>query len=225
VNPLEPRAAYARWAASYDAENAVSSLDALGLGFLSPSVKRAALLDAGCGTGRRLVFAGENRPRRAAGVDLVYEMLAAGRRDPARPRTTAQADVRALPFSSAVFDLVWCRLVAGHVDHLGPLYGELARVLAPGGRAVVTDFHPAAARAGHTRTFRDGTGAPGAVAHAVHEPPAHEAAARDAGLQFDARVDLCIGDEVKPFYESAGALDRLATDRGLPLVLAFRFLK
>jgi malonyl-CoA O-methyltransferase len=225
VTPLRPSNAYARWAGTYDEENPVSTLDALALDFLSPPLSGLSLLDAGCGTARRLVFPAAGRPRRACGVDLVLAMLRAGRCHPERPRATAQADVRSLPCRAGAFDVVWSRLVAGHLPDLGPFYREVARVLTRGGRAVVTDFHPTAARAGHTRTFRDAAGEAGTAAHTIHEPARHEAAARESGLRFDARMDLGIGGEVRGFYETAGALDRFAAERGLPIVLAFRFSK
>lgn len=142
-----------------------------------------------------------------------------------RPAPAAAADVRALPFPSGSFGVAWCRLAAGHVPDLVPFYRELSRVLEGGGALVVTDFHPEAARAGHTRTFRDPAGATLTVAHTVHEPATHEAAAASAGFRFDARLDLPPLENVKVFYEKAGALSRWEADRALPLLLAFRFLK
>jgi len=163
--------------------------------------------------------------RRAVGVDLVPEMLQAGRaRRPAGPPLVA-GDVTALPLRDGSFDLVWCRLVAGHLPALDGLYRELARVCRPDGCVVVTDFHPAAARAGHDRTFRDAAGRVRAVEHHVHDPEAHERAAAAAGLALDARLDAAVGPEVRPFYERARALDRYEAHLGLPLVLALRFTR
>jgi malonyl-CoA O-methyltransferase len=171
------------------------------------------------------MFAADDHPSKIVGVDLVFEMLAAGRKAPARPRATAAADLSALPFPDESFGVVWCRLAVGHVLDPAPIYRELSRVLRPGGALLVTDFHPAAVHAGHTRTFRDAAGAKRVVAHVLHEPATHESAAAAAGLAFDARLDLPPVETVKPFYAKAGALDRWETDRALPLLLAFRFLK
>lgn len=220
---LPARDAYRLWAPRYEAENAVTLLEDRTVAELTPPADGRALLDAGCGTARRL------QPRAGAGlalgVDLVPEMLAAGRAlRPAGPPLVA-ADVTALPVRDGVFDLVWCRLVAGHVPALGALYRELARVSRPGAAVVVTDFHPAAARAGHERTFRDGSGRVWAIEHHVHEPEDHERAAGAAGLALDRRVDAAVGPEVREFYERAGALDRYEAQRGLPLVLALRFTR
>jgi len=220
---LPAETAYRLWAESYDEENPLTTLDHRAAALLTPPLAGRTLLDAACGTARRLAFGGSAGPRLAAGVDLVFEMLRRGRTDRARRQTTAAGDLRALPLRSSRFDVVWCRLAAGHLPRIAPLYRELARVLAPGGRAIVTDFHPAAVAAGHRRLFRDTSGKSHLVAHVVHEPEAHERAAAAEGLLLESRIDLPIGEEVRVFFERAGALDRYERDRGLPLLLALRF--
>jgi SAM-dependent methyltransferase len=223
--PLATRPAYRLWAATYDVENPLTTMDSLAVRFFSHDIEGKDLLDAACGTARRLVFPKGHGPKSACGVDLVFEMLAAGRRDPARPRATAGGDLRALPFGAARFDVVWCRLAAGHLLRIAPLYREYARVLRRGGYVVVTDFHPEAIRRGHARAFRDASGAAHVVEHVMHDTAAHEAAAREAGLTFDATGSFGVGAEVRPFYERAKKLDRYAADEGLPLLLALRFSK
>lgn len=223
ADPLPVEAAYRLWAETYDEENPLTTLDRSAAKFLTPPLAGKALLDAACGTARRLVFDGNAGLRLAVGVDLVFEMLHRGRADAARPRATAAGNLRALPFPSSRFDVVWCRLAAGHLPVLAPLYRELARVLAPEGRAIVSDFHPAAAAAGHRRLFRDASGRSHLVNHVVHQPEAHERAAEAEGLFLESRIDLQIGEDVRPFFERAGALDRYDRDRGLPLLLALRF--
>ncbi|HUM02716.1 MAG TPA: class I SAM-dependent methyltransferase [Thermoanaerobaculia bacterium] len=220
---LPAETAYRLWAESYDEENPLTTLDHRAAALLTPPLAGRTLLDAACGTARRLAFGGSAGPRLAAGVDLVFEMLRRGRTDRARRQTTAAGDLRALPLRSSRFDVVWCRLAAGHLPRIAPLYRELARVLAPGGRAIVTDFHPAAVAAGHRRLFRDTSGKSHLVAHVVHEPEAHERAAAAEGLLLESRIDLPIGEEVRVFFERAGALYWYERDRGLPLLLALRF--
>ena len=74
LDALPVREAYGVWAARYDDESAVSALEDRTVGALTPSLKGRSLLDAGCGTGRRLP-SGRHGPLRAIGVDLVPEML------------------------------------------------------------------------------------------------------------------------------------------------------
>ena len=95
-----------------------------------------AFLDAGCGDGRYLAaLAGELPPRRA-GCDLSERIL-----ETARARVDAdlrQANLEALPFADAEFDLVLCSQVIEHVLDADLAVAELARVLRPGGRLVIS---------------------------------------------------------------------------------------
>ncbi|MFL5539904.1 MAG: class I SAM-dependent methyltransferase [Longimicrobiaceae bacterium] len=222
AHPLPPRAAYRLWAPSYEQETAISAVDDRLVAELTPPLHGVRLLDAGCGTARRLRAA--TGAALAAGADLTWEMLAAGASAADGPTPLlAAADVRALPFATAGFDVVWCRLVIGHLPAPAPAYAELARVCAPGGTVVVTDFHPDAARAGHTRSFRDAAGTLHDVEHHVHSVDDHLAAAEAAGLTPAERRDGLIDDALRPFYARAGRLDRFAKDEGLAVVLALSF--
>lgn len=174
------------------------------------------LLDAGCGTGRRLRAADA---RVAVGIDLTPEMLPATHHG----EHYAAADVRALPFPRDGFDVVWCRLALGHVPDLATPYRELARVCRIGGRVVVTDFHPAAVAAGHRRTFRDSNSVVHEIEHYVHSLAEHERAADIAGLNAMTHDDRAVGPSVRDFYERAGRMSAYEAQLGLPLVLGIVF--
>jgi malonyl-CoA O-methyltransferase len=220
--PLPPREAYRLWAPVYEGETAVSFVDDRLVAALTPPLLGRRLLDAGCGTGRRLRDLEE--PALVAGADLTWEMLACGRAaEDAGPALLAAADIRALPFATRSFDVVWCRLVVGHLSTLHAAYAELARVCRPGGTVIVTDFHPEAARAGHTRSFRDAGGRLHHVEHHVHLPRDHRRAAKAAGLELTARRDGCVGPDLRPFYQRADRMDRYEADAGLRIVLALAF--
>lgn len=214
--------AYRLWAPSYDAESAFSAIEDQGVRAHSPAPGRGTrLLDAACGTGRRLAGARE-RGAAAAGVDLVPDMLREGRRRHG-PLPVAAADLHALPLRSAAFDLLWCRLALGHLERIGPAYRELARVAAAGATLVVTDFHPAAADAGFARAFTDAAGTVHAVRHFRHAVQDHRAAAAAAGLVLRAAVDLAVGPAARPYYEAAGRLAQYQAQLGHPMVLLLRF--
>lgn len=220
---LAPREAYRLWAPSYGAENAITHLEQRLVRELGPSPAGLCLLDVGCGTGRRLVDAGA---RRAVGVDLSPEMLAAGRAvHPFGPNVQLQTgDVRELQLPTGAFDLVWCRLVIGHLDECRRAYRELARVTRKGGRVIVTDFHPAAHAAGHRRTFRhDDT--VHEVEHRVHSEADQVAAAAAAGLTLVGRSEAVIGPEVRSFYAAAGREAQFEEQLGLPVVLVLAFAR
>ena len=215
MTALSVREGYRLWAPDYERETAVSFLEDRIVAELTPPLAGRRLLDAGCGTGRRLRNADAAL---ATGVDLTPEMLAAGGGD-----GVAAADLRALPFPAASFDVVWCRLVVGHLADPAAAYAELARVCRPGGTVIVTDFHADAVAAGHRRTFRDEAGIVHEVEHHVHPPDAQVAFAAAAGLALVARRDGEVGMEMRPFYERAERLAAYVEQVGLRVVLALAF--
>lgn len=116
----------------YDAGLAL--LEATGLGRWRRWLATGAdgrVLDLGCGTGRNLpLFAA---PARAVGLDPCLETLrAARRRAPATPLVLAVAE--RLPFRTGAFDTVVSGLVFCSVTDPGSAFGEVRRVLSPGGR-------------------------------------------------------------------------------------------
>ena len=90
------------------------------------------VLDVGCGNG---VYLKElhRRGLDAIGCDRSPGMLAAA--EPHRP--LVNADVTALPFAGASFDIILAAHMLYHVDDRRTAVTELRRVLAPGGRCVV----------------------------------------------------------------------------------------
>jgi malonyl-CoA O-methyltransferase len=211
MSVLAVRDAYRLWAPTYAAETATSFLDEQLAREMLYDLPCERLLDAGCGTGRRLAGMDE-----AIGVDASAEMVAAG-----GGANLIVAEIRALPFASARFDMVWCRLVLGHLADPMPAYRELARVCRPGGHVFVTDFHPDAVAAGGRRSFRDQAGQVHEVEHHVH--PDHATFAGRAGLALVDRREASVGPIIRDFYARAEKLALYEKDRGLKLVAAFLF--
>lgn len=221
MSTLTPRAGYRLWAPSYETETVVTTLDEAAVTSFGIDVDGRRLLDAGCGTGRRLRRVSAAL---AIGADLTPEMLPRGSEGSA-PEHYVAADVRALPFHSGAFDVVWCRLALGHVPDIDCAYRELARACCRGGHVVTTDFHAVAATAGHRRTFRDVDGDVHEIEHHVHTRAAHERAARGAGLTPIAHTEGVVGPEVRDFYERAGRITMYGEQLGLPLVLGLLFTR
>jgi malonyl-CoA O-methyltransferase len=215
---LPPGEAYRRWAPTYADETVVSFLENRLVESVSPHVFHRRLLDVGCGTGRR-IQAVRGAPDLAVGVDLVPEMVIAGRRLLSDEGMRVAGDVLELPLRSSTFDLVWCRLVLGHLSDLFAAYRELARVSRPGADLIVSDFHAEAVRAGHARTFRDAAGAVHRIEHHVHTRADHALAAQTSGWRETHVLEAAAGEPERPFYERAGRIDQLAAESALPLVL------
>lgn len=98
------------------------------------------LLDIGCGTGHQMMEMRE-RGFEVAGIDGSDEMLDRARaNNPGAP--VEQADVEALPFPDASFDYILCIEVLRYLPDSRGAIREMARVLKPGGVALVTAIPP-----------------------------------------------------------------------------------
>jgi len=141
VPELDARAGYAAWSETYDrggnplitVEEPVvrSLLDELGPG---PAV------DAACGTGRHTRYLAE-RGHDVVGVDGSPEMLAVAAVSAPEARF-ALGDLEQLPIATGAVDLAVCSLALGHMKDLTQPINELARVVRPGGRIVISELHP-----------------------------------------------------------------------------------
>jgi ubiquinone/menaquinone biosynthesis C-methylase UbiE len=99
------------------------------------------VLDVGCGTGALLEAVRGRWPGAAGvGVDLSLAMLAIARRRLPPPVALVAADAGRLPFADGTFDQATCTSALHHWTD--PVVGlaEVARVLRPGGRLVLTDW-------------------------------------------------------------------------------------
>jgi ubiquinone/menaquinone biosynthesis C-methylase UbiE len=142
---MNVREGYAEWSNQYDGEpNPLITLEEPVVLELVGDVAGLDVLDVACGTGRYAIPLAQAGAR-VTGVDLSEEMLDLARRKAAGSGLSLDlrvGDVRALPFADASFDLAVCALALCHLPDLNPAAQELARVLRPGGRVVVSDFHP-----------------------------------------------------------------------------------
>ncbi len=141
VPELDVEEGYRAWAPVYDEMSNVlirteeplvlAGLDGVGAG---------VALDAACGTGRLAgLLAG--RGHRTLGVDRSDAMLARAREKLAGVEFRT-GDLTLLPVESGSVDVATCGLALTHLADPAPAIGELARVVRPGGRVVISDAHP-----------------------------------------------------------------------------------
>ena len=104
-----------------------------------------SLLDIGTGTGRILEVLARHAER-ATGIDQSREMLAVARTNLSRAGLAhveiRQADMYLLPFASMSIDVVSIHQVLHYAEDPAAVLREAARVLAPGGTALIVDFAP-----------------------------------------------------------------------------------
>jgi malonyl-CoA O-methyltransferase len=217
VTTLSAREGYRLWAPRYETETAVSYLEDQIVAELGVQTSGRALLDVGCGTGRRMR---ESDAAIAVGIDLAPEMLRVARESV----VCAAGDVRALPLAAASFDVIWCRLMIGHVADVAAVYAELSRVCRDGGVVVVSDIGPEAVAAGHRRTFRDAQGVVREVEHFVHSLEIQVQAAGSVGLSLETQRNGIVGSSIESFY-APNRLEAYGEQRGLRLVHALSWRK
>lgn len=104
---------------------------------LSP---RTVVADLGCGTGQTLQMLAPHVAR-AIGVDNTPAMLEAARKRLAGERNIEllQGDLESLPIESAAVDAALSVLALSYVAEPSHCVVEMARILKPGGRAVIVD--------------------------------------------------------------------------------------
>lgn len=125
----------------------------------------ARMLEVGCGRGVALpVLDRLCCPQRLVGIDIEEESLteAAGRLQEEGARAELRcADVRKLPFSEKVFDVVIDFGTLYHIARADTAVTEIARVLVPGGMFVYETkisqclSHPVRSQGRHLPTFQD----------------------------------------------------------------------
>jgi SAM-dependent methyltransferase len=180
-----------------------------------PEVSGRTTLDLACGSGRYARLLSGGAAAQVVAVDFSAAMLARAQL-PCRIR----AHMTRLPFAAGAFDVVISGLAVGHAPNLTEWMSEVARVLAPGGVVLFSDFHPEAARAGMTRTFRDLAGNKHTLPHHSYDLAAHQREAAAAHLTIEGVCEVRMGFELNEQFDGSEELYRRW--HGVPVVLVVR---
>lgn len=174
----------------------------------------AAVLDVGCGEGGDAIELASRFAMQVLGVDPVPRQVEVARQklaDAARDQPGLSELVRFgpgaaedLPAASGSVDLVWCRDVLVHADDLAIAYREFARVLRPGGWALVYQMFTTS----RLEPAEAGWILPALGCAAPSMRPDHaEAAIHAAGMRIARRI-LLDSEWGEYAQESSGAGDR-----------------
>jgi SAM-dependent methyltransferase len=205
MEPLEElpvQDGYAAWAPLYDDDgNPLTALEGpVVRSWFGPLVGRRAI-DIGCGTGRHTLALVEAGAAEVVALDLTPEMLATARAKPGlvgrRIHWVRHALPSQLPFRDATFDLAVLGLVAEHIQELAPALAEVARVLKPGGRCVLSALHPDRTAEGQRARYIDSeSGRRRSIATVHRTTDDYLAAAARAGLRLEDERALVVPDEL-----------------------------
>lgn len=215
---------YTLWAPRYDGPNPAIELEGPITREMIATVPPGDALDAACGTGRHAATLVEFG-HRVIGVDTTEAMLAV-----AREKVPA-ADFRSgrleqLPIETESLDLITCALALTHVESLGPVMREFARVLRPGGQAILTDIHPFATMTGNIAGFpdRDITGGIAYVQNLTHQISEYVTASLEFGLSIVECLEPCVTESMLPMFPSYAALPEATSQAFLdtPYLLIWR---
>jgi SAM-dependent methyltransferase len=192
---VDVAAGYAEWADDYDDPgNDTIALEEPVVRGLLEQLPAGRVLDAACGTGRHAAFLSEGG-REVIGVDANEAMLARARAK--LPGLDLRlGELSALPLGDGEVEGAVCALALSHLPEIGPAIGELARVLTPGGRLVVSNPHPfATAILGWRAVFVDPEGRRSMIPEHPHLHGDYIAAFRDAGLAVRRCIEPALSSE------------------------------
>jgi malonyl-CoA O-methyltransferase len=153
----EVAALYDRWAETYDVDsNPTRDLAYAVVRQQNLNMTGRDIIEIGCGTGRNTLWLAE-RARSILAVDFSEGMLRQAKARVHSPIVRfVQQDIRApWPTAEATADLVIIMLVLEHIEDLGPVFAEAARILRVSGRLFICELHPMRQISGRQAEFTD----------------------------------------------------------------------
>ncbi len=202
VTEYDVETGYSHWVRTYDGPNPAIAREEPAVRALLADVAPATALDAACGTGRHAAWLAE-AGHKVIGVDATAAMLAVAQ------EKVPDGDFRlgrleALPVEDASVDFLTCALALEHIPDLGPAFLEFARVLRPGGRAVVSDMHPAWKATGGVAAFPMPDGSRGVpfVAGYTHQMSDYIRGFLDAGFVMRGCDEPTVVEETLSIFPS-----------------------
>ena len=234
---LDALEGYARWAATYeqDMESHPLALAETGaMCSLLPPCEGIVALDAACGTGRYARLLAQQGAQQVIGIDQSLPMLELAQAqsvpDSGAKLNFIQGSLLYLPLPNKSCDLAIVALALSHLRtaQLCQAFGELSRVLKPGGTLLISEMHPFGALTGGRCRFERSEGKRQQVYHIQTHTHLHEdflTAALAANLTLEALREPRLTNDLFPAFERAGMADFANRFAGFPLALICRWRK
>ncbi|MFJ4683979.1 class I SAM-dependent methyltransferase [Streptomyces sp. NPDC091377] len=221
VSELDAAEGYASWSTVYDSlPSSYIEVEEPVVHAILDTLPVGDALDAACGTGRQ-TGALVARGHRTTGVDQSPEMLAKAKER--APEAVYQVGhLESLPLDDDSVDLAVCTLAMTHLADLTAGVAELARVVRPGGRIVVSDMHPFVIALQGQCVFVHGGDRLAFVRNHVHLPGRYLEAFTSAGLRVRGCHEPLFNGRLAPggYEEHIADAARAAWD-GLPAVVVW----
>ena len=137
------------------------------------------------------------------------------------------ADLNEIPLTDGAMDLAVCTLALTHSPDLGPPIKELARIVRPGGRVVISDVHPFIVMLGTHGAYRSSSDEMGFVINHVHIHSDYLRAFREAGLSVVQCLEPLWGEKEIATFGFADQMPDLveAAVEGLPIIVVWELEK
>ncbi|MEU5403292.1 class I SAM-dependent methyltransferase [Streptomyces sp. NPDC005963] len=221
VDELDAADGYASWSSIYDTlPSSYIEVEEPIVHEILDRLPAGDALDAACGTGRQ-TRALTSRGFRTIGVDQSPQMLekARGHAPEAQYRV---GRLESLPLDDESVDVAVCSLAMTHLAELDAGVAELARVVKPGGRIIITDMHPFVISLQGQCLFVHGSEQLAFVRNHVHLASDYLNAFARAGLTVRACHEPLFNGRLAPGgYEEYIADAARAAWEGIPLIIAW----
>ncbi|MDP4131971.1 MAG: class I SAM-dependent methyltransferase [Bacteroidota bacterium] len=220
--------AYDQWSATYDSQpdNLMLALDEQLTAELLKgiSLQSKIIADIGCGTGRHWEKIRKGNPGRIFGFDVSAGMLAILKQKYPQAETFLLRDNHLPGLENDSCDLLLSTLTIAHIRNPAQSMKEWCRVLKPGARMLITDYHPAALAKGARRTFSHNHQTI-AIRNYIHSIEKLNKIARQLGLKQVRFIERKIDETVKSYYDKQQAIALYEDFYGTPIIYGLLLIK